>query len=217
MTAAVPELQASALEARLRRALAATSLETPRPLAKLSLPPSLNAALSMAMRAGLRPASVLVPVIRRGDLLSVLLTVRAPDLRAHGGQIAFPGGSKDASDITAVDTALREAAEEVGIEPQRVEVLGYLDDYPTVTRFLVTPVVGLIVGDPAIRIDAREVAGIFELPLDVALDPASWERKLVNREGLQVPLREVNWSGYRIWGATAGMLEDLVKRVTATP
>ena len=213
MNSAVPPLSASPVEHRLRQVLAATTLETPRPLAELSLPPALNTALAAAMRAGLRPASVLVPIIRRGSALSVLLTVRAPNLRSHGGQIAFPGGACDASDITAVDTALREAMEEVGIDPARVEVLGYLDDYPTVSRFLVTPVVGLIDGDPGINIDAREVAGIFELPLDIALDPASWERKLVNRDGIQLPLRELNWSGYRIWGATAGMLQDLVRRV----
>lgn len=214
MTAALPDPRPPSLEQRLRRALVGTSLETPRPLAKLPVP-VISGPLAAAMRSGLRPASVLVPVIRRGEALHVLLTVRAPDLRSHGGQIAFPGGAQDASDITAVDTALREAQEEVGLDPARVEVLGYLDDYPTISRFLVTPVVGLIDGEPRISIDAQEVAGIFEVPLDIVLDDSQWERRLIDRDGLRVPMRELNWCDYRIWGATAAMLGDLARRVNA--
>lgn len=213
MTSAVPHA-VTAIERRLRRALLDTSLETPRPIADLGLSRLHEERLQAMMRKGLRPAAVLLPVMRRGDALSLLLTVRAADMRSHGGQIAFPGGAKDAADITPVDTALREAQEEVGIDPAHVEVLGYLDDYPTISNFMVTPVVGLVDAEFTLRPQAREVAEIFEVPLDVALDPARFERKLIERGGAELPILELCWQAYRIWGATAGMLWDLVERVS---
>lgn len=200
------------LERRLRAALADTHLETPRPIATLETP-LLDKLIPAAMRATLRPAAVLVPVIRRGADLHVLLTVRAPNLRAHGGQIAFPGGAKDASDITAVDNALREAQEEVGLDPASVEVVGYLDDFPTLSRFLVTPVVGIVDPDPMLSLQQDEVAEVFDVPFSVLADPANFERKLFERAGFKVPVYEVNWQGRRIWGATAGMLWELAGRM----
>ena len=211
MTSAVPHTPL--LERRLRLALADTKLETPRPVADLGLSRLHQDNLDAMMRRGMRPAAVLAPVLRRGDAMSLLLTVRAPDMRSHGGQIAFPGGAKDAADITAVDTALREAQEEVGIDPQRVEVLGYLDDYPTISNFMVTPVVGLIDGELDLCPQAAEVAEVFEVPLNVALDPANFARKTIERGGAALPIMELMWQHYRIWGATAGMLWDLVERV----
>lgn len=201
------------LERRLRRALAHTRLDAPRPITDLELPLGLDRLLPQSVLDALRPAAVLAPVIRRGDALSLLLTVRASHLRSHRGQISFPGGGRDEVDADAVATALREAHEEVGIDPARVEVLGYLDDYPTLTRYRVTPVVGLIEGEPALRIDANEVADVFEVPLSFVLDRDSFERKLLSRDGLNVPFFELNWSRHRIWGATAGMLWNLAQKV----
>ncbi|MFA5940290.1 MAG: CoA pyrophosphatase [Sinimarinibacterium sp.] len=201
------------IERRLRGALASTGLQTPRPMSGLELPFKLDKLITPAILNSLRPAAVLAPVIRRGEELSMLFTVRAQHLRSHRGQISFPGGGRDDSDRDAVENALREAQEEVGLNPARVEVIGYLDDYPTLTRYLVTPVVGLIDGEPELQIDANEVAEVFEAPLSFLLDPASYERKLLSRDGLNVPFFELNWEQHRIWGATAGMLWNLAQKV----
>lgn len=202
-----------ALEARLRAALSGTSLSAPRPVCALELPFKLEKLISPKLLQGLRAAAVLAPVIRRRDSLNLLLTVRADHLRSHKGQISFPGGGRDPDDADAIATALREAHEEVGLAPRRVEVLGYLDDYPTLTKYMVTPVVGVIDGEPELTVDANEVAEVFEVPLSFVLDPASYERKILSRDGLNVPFFELNWKQYRIWGATAGMLWNLSQKV----
>ncbi len=204
---------ATELEGRLRAALAGTTLETPRPFAAPELASALDTLFGDGTRAALRPAAVLVPVLRRENRLTMLLTVRAARLRAHSGQIAFPGGARDATDLTVVDNALREAREEIGLDPAHVEILGYLDDYPTFSRFLVTPVVGIIDGMPALAADDNEVAEIFEVPFELIARPESFERKILSRDGLELPFFELNWQQYRVWGATAGMLWDLSARV----
>jgi 8-oxo-dGTP pyrophosphatase MutT (NUDIX family) len=204
----------SALESRLRRALAGSSDASPRPVASLDMPLKMEKLLTPLMLRSFRAASVLVPVIRRGDELSVLLTVRAETLRSHKGQISFPGGRRDDTDASAAAAALREAHEEVGIEPGSVEILGYLDDYPVLSRYLVTPVVGMIHGDPVLTPHVHEVAEVFEAPLSFLTDERSFERKLLSRDGLNVPFFELNWKQYRIWGATAGMLWNLHSKVS---
>ncbi|HEY0974563.1 MAG TPA: CoA pyrophosphatase [Solimonas sp.] len=204
-----------ALERELRAALAGTHLDTPRPITDLELPLKLDKLISPAALAALRPAAVLAPVIRRGDALAMLLTVRSERLRSHRGQISFPGGGRDPGDADAVGNALREAQEEIGLDAERVEVIGYLDDYPTLTRYMVTPVVGVVREQPQWRIDDNEVAEVFEVPLAYVLDPRSYERKLLSRDGLNVPFFELNWERYRIWGATAGMLWNLAQKFAA--
>jgi 8-oxo-dGTP pyrophosphatase MutT (NUDIX family) len=205
------------LEQRLRRALAQTRLETPRPLIDLELPFGLDRLIKPAMFANLRQAAVLAPVLRRGDELSMMFTVRSQLLRSHKGQISFPGGGRDAEDRDAVDNALREAHEEVGLDPGRVEVIGYLDDYPTMTRYIVTPVVGIVeTARMELRIDAAEVADVFEAPLDFVLDPANFKRSTLVRDGIKLPFYELRWQQHRIWGATAGMLWNLARKVADT-
>jgi 8-oxo-dGTP pyrophosphatase MutT (NUDIX family) len=202
------------LEQRLRRALAQTRLEAPRPLIDLELPFKLDRLIAPAVLSAMRPAAVLAPVLRRGAALSLMFTVRAQHLRSHRGQISFPGGGRDADDRDAVDNALREAQEEVGLDPGGVEVLGYLDDYPTLTRYRVTPVVGLIDATRLqLQIDANEVAEVFEVPLDYALDPARFERSTLVRDGIKLPFYALHWQQHRIWGATAGMLWNLARKV----
>ncbi|MES0874142.1 CoA pyrophosphatase [Sinimarinibacterium thermocellulolyticum] len=202
------------LERRLRDALASTHLDAPRPLIDLELPLGLARLIKPALLDNLRPAAVLAPVLRRGDRLSMMFTVRSQLLRSHKGQISFPGGGRDAEDRDAVDNALREAHEEVGLDPRRVEVIGYLDDYPTMTRYLVTPVVGIVdTTQLEWRIDAAEVADIFEVPLEVVLDPASFKRSTLVRDGIKLPFYELQWHEHRIWGATAGMLWNLAQKV----
>lgn len=203
------------LEQRLRTALAQTHDRAPRPMANLELPLAADRWFTRNIVNSLRPAAVLAPIVRRSEGLSLLLTRRAEHLSSHQGQISFPGGRRDPEDVSAAANALREAQEEVGLDPTRVEVLGYLDDYPTISRYLVTPVVGLIDGPVELLADPAEVAEVFEVPLDLLLDSKSYQRKSLSRDGLVVPYYEVNWGGYRIWGATAGMLWDLSEKVNA--
>lgn len=200
------------LEKKLRAALAHTSEAAPRPLSSLELPLRMDKLLTRSVLKSLKPAAVLVPVLRRKAGLSVLLTVRAGHLRKHSGQISFPGGRRDAGDASAAANALREAQEEVGLAPAQVEVIGYLDDYPTVTRYLVTPVVGIVSQAAEWVADANEVAEVFEVPLDFVLKPAHYERKVFSSSGLNVPFFELNHGPYRIWGATAGMLWNLANK-----
>lgn len=204
----------SPLEQRLRAALAGTSDAAPRPITPIELPMRLDKLIAPIVFRDLKPASVLVPVMRRREGFRILLTKRTDTLRSHRGQISFPGGRREASDASAAAAATREAEEETGIPPAAVEVIGYLDDYPTITRYLVTPVVALVEDVAEVRPCAREVAEIFEVPLPFLLDPANFERKFLSREGFNVPFFELNYGGYRIWGATAGMLWNLAQKVS---
>ena len=203
------------LEQRLRDALAGTSEAAPRPVIPIELPLNLDKLLLPNLLKGLRPASVLVPVVRRTRGLQVLLTRRSETMRSHRGQISFPGGRREDGDASAAAAALREAEEEVGIPGGAIEVVGYLDDYPTLTRYLVTPVVGLVDDVAEVKPCAREVAEIFEVPLSFVLGRDNFERKVLSREGINVPFFELNFGSYRIWGATAGMLWNLAQKVAA--
>ena len=160
-------------------------------------------------------AAVLVGLVQRDDGLHVLLTRRTEHLRDHAGQISFPGGRSEPEDPHAEATALREAQEEVGLPPACVEVLGRLPDYTTVTRYVVTPVVGLIHPPFDLRLDAFEVAEAFEVPLTFLMTPAHHRRHVFSYEGgqrqfLSMPWRHDAHDGeYFIWGATAAMLRNL--------
>ncbi len=205
------------LEQSLRTTLAQTTDALPRPISNIELPLKLDKLLTPGLLKSLHPAAVLVPLVRRRSGLTVLLTRRAEHLRSHKGQISFPGGRRDDTDRSAAANALREAEEEIGLHPRHVEVIGYLDDYPTITRYLVTPVVGIVSGSPKLMADASEVAEIFEVPLEFVLDHKNFERKAFSRGGLNVPFFELNHEGYRIWGATAGMLWNLAQKMKASP
>ena len=152
------------------------------------------------------PAAVLVPLVARPSGTTVLLTQRASHLKRHAGQIAFPGGRRDPGDASAQATALREAQEEVGLDPTRVQVLGELPDYRTRTGFRVTPVVGWIDDLPPLSPDPREVADVFEVPLAFVLDPANHQRHYREVEGQRRHFYALCWGERYIWGATAAML-----------
>lgn len=162
----------------------------------------------------LRSAAVLLPIIRRRDEPTLLLTRRAEGLRQHGGQISFPGGASDISDTDAVATALRESREEVDLDPKLVTVLGYLEEYPTVTGYRITPVVASVseLYRPRI-VSSMEVAEVFEIPLSVALLPENYREETYERSGTIVPYFAIAHEGYRIWGATAGILHNLCFRL----
>jgi 8-oxo-dGTP pyrophosphatase MutT (NUDIX family) len=166
--------------------------------------------LSPALREVLerpgRAASVLLALLDRPQGLTVLFTERAAHLKDHAGQISFPGG-RLAEQESAVDAALREAHEEIGLRPADVEVLGALDDLLTGTGFAITPIVGYVgtrtfVATP----DPGEVAGAFEVPLEFLLEPANIVATYNERLGTRFRTYELHHGGYRIWGATAAML-----------
>jgi 8-oxo-dGTP pyrophosphatase MutT (NUDIX family) len=172
------------------------------------------------LRADLgRAAGVLVPLLPRPEGLHVLFTERSKELRAHAGQISFPGGSVDVGDADARAAALREAREEVGLDEQHVEVLGILDDCPTfVTGFVITPVVGLI--DPLAFTAAgrypwapspAEIAALHELPLVEFCDPANLRVEMREREGVLFELYWYTVQGQVVWGATARILNQLIQ------
>jgi len=156
--------------------------------------------------ATLKPAGVLIPVRSHASGLSVLLTQRSADLKLHAGQVSFPGGRMEDSDVDIEVTALRETREEIGIAEEQVSIIGYLETMPTVTGYAVSPIVGLVDGSVELIIDKTEVEYAFEVPLEFLLDPAN--HRMVPREwqGLSFSMVEFHFDGQRIWGATAQML-----------
>jgi 8-oxo-dGTP pyrophosphatase MutT (NUDIX family) len=161
----------------------------------------------------LKRAAVLVPLVVRDYGLGVILTRRASDLPTHAGQIAFPGGRCEESDADVGATALREAHEEVGLDPAHVTLIGASDAYETVTRFAVTPVIGLVDPFAAMMPDAREVAEIFEVPLAFLMDPANHMPQERVYDGITRRFYAMPYGDYYVWGATAGMLRALYLRV----
>lgn len=155
------------------------------------------------------PAAVLVPVILRETGATLLLTQRTVHLRDHAGQVSFPGGRCEACDLSPEATALREAAEEVGLDPTQVEILGRLPEYHTVTGFAITPVVGLVMPPLNLRLDDFEVAEVFEPPLEFLLNRRNYQRHSLEFRGELREFWAIPWQGYYIWGATAGMLVSL--------
>jgi 8-oxo-dGTP pyrophosphatase MutT (NUDIX family) len=151
-------------------------------------------------------AAVLIPIVCRDARLSVLLTERSPHLKHHAGQISFPGGRMDPEDVNIGATALRETWEEVGIQEQDIEVVGYLEPNPTVTGYAVTPVVALVELRNELTIDPLEVSSAFEVPLEFLLDEGNQSHSMRAFEGIEMPMVEFKFDRHRIWGATAAML-----------
>lgn len=158
-----------------------------------------------AANPALTSAAVLLLVVNRPEGATVVFTQRTPDLSDHAGQISFPGGRAEA-DEAASQTALREAQEEVGLDPARIEVLGELPDYHTSTGYRVRPVVGWAEPPVAFSPDPREVADVFEVPLAFLLDDANHRHESAYYKGRLRKYWAMPWRGRFIWGATAGML-----------
>lgn len=164
-----------------------------------------------------KPAAVLVPVVARGEGLSLLLTERTKHLASHGGQVAFPGGKIDAGDAGPVAAALRETEEETGIARAFVEPLGFLDTYLTGTSYRVTPVVGLLQPGFTVTPHAGEVAAVFEVPLAFLMDPANHLRHSRQWQGKERFYYAMPFGERYIWGATAGMIRNLYRLVYGEP
>jgi 8-oxo-dGTP pyrophosphatase MutT (NUDIX family) len=161
-------------------------------------------------------AAVLFPIVLGEPWPTVVLTRRAEHLRDHPGQISFPGGRVDASDLSPEQTALREAREEIGLASRHVEIAGFLPEYQTRTGYRITPVVGFLTPPFALRPDPSEVAEIFEAPLSFLLDPANHQRHAREHQGRTRQGRTrhffaIPYGHYFIWGATAGIIVSLAR------
>lgn len=168
-------------------------------------------------------AAVLIPVVTHPQP-TILLTRRTSHLKAHAGQISFPGGRAEPHDASPAHTALREAHEEVGLPPDAVEVLGPLPAYTTVTGFVVTPIVGLVRPPLSLRPDPFEVDEAFEVPLAFLMAPAHHERRGIEAGQARHDFFAMPWRGpsatgderdYFIWGATAAMLRNFYRFLAA--
>ena len=156
-------------------------------------------------------AAVLVPIIAHPGGLSVLFTQRTAHLKAHSGQVSFPGGRAEAGDASPEETALRESEEGIGLPRDRVEVLARLPEYFTRTGFRVTPVVGLIEPPLELKPDPGEVEAVFEVPLAFLLDTRNHQRHTREFQGATVGYYAMPYGNRNIWGATAGMVVNLCR------
>lgn len=159
-----------------------------------------------------RPAAVLIGV-REGVQPRLVFTVRTAHLQSHAGQVAFPGGRQDPEDVDAIDTALRESEEEIGLERALVQPLGFLDCFETISGYCVTPVVARIDEGAVLYPTPAEVAEVFEVPFAFFLEPANLKRYVMDYRGHRRPMVEFVHGGHRIWGATAAMLLNLLERM----
>ena len=158
------------------------------------------------------PAAVLVAVTDRPEP-GIILTVRRDNLRTHAGQVAFPGGRIDTGE-DAVAAAVREAWEELELDPAAVATVATLDPYRTITNYCVTPVLAAVPPDLPLSPHDREVADWFEAPLGHLLDPSNQHLRSVLFEGAERHYYEIPWQDRRIWGATAAMLVNLSRRLS---
>jgi 8-oxo-dGTP pyrophosphatase MutT (NUDIX family) len=161
-----------------------------------------------------RPAAVLIPLIARAEL-TVLFTQRSAKLKAHAGQISFPGGRVDPDDSSPAAAALREAEEEIGLDRRYVEPLGFIDSYRTGTGYRVMPLVGFVQPGFTLQLNPGEVENAFEVPLRFLMDPANHQRLSREWRGRERSYYAMPYGERNIWGATAGMLKNLHARLTA--
>lgn len=176
----------------------------------------LNPDLRSKLTNPLKAAAVLVPIVDRSHAPQILLTQRSDTLPTHAGQISFPGGKVDRTDKDPLDTALREAEEEVGLRRQLVDVLGYLDPYETGTGYRILPVVALISPDFQPVPEPDEVADVFEVPLAFLMSSENHERYARTFDGIERRFHAMSYDGRFIWGATAGILKNLYDKIYRT-
>ena len=204
-----------------------TALTASSPTAAWTLPRLLSAFNLLTPSAGepawrrvasgsLKPAAVLIPIIARGDHLSVLFTRRSAQLRHHPGQISFPGGRQDPDDGDLATTALRETHEELGIPARSIQLLGELPAHITVSHYRMVPFIGLLAPDYPLTPAADEVAEAFELPLAPLLEPANYGRWQVQRGSQLHTVLGITLQQRLVWGATARILWQLARQVSGT-
>ncbi|TDH34390.1 CoA pyrophosphatase [Pseudohoeflea suaedae] len=177
---------------------------------------ALNADMVLGIdQTTLRDAAVLIPVIEDGNDARVILTQRTATLRKHSGQIAFPGGAVDPGDGSVDFAAKREAQEEIGLDPDLVDVVGHLPDYLTMTGFRITPVLSVVKPGFDLVPNPAEVDAIFEVPLDFLMDPANHRQESRVWEGRERHYFVMPYGERYIWGVTAGIIRVLYERLYA--
>jgi len=159
-----------------------------------------------------RTAAVLVPVLDLAEP-EMVFTRRAEHLPQHPGQVSFPGGAAEQQDESAVQTALREAYEEIGLPPEVTRPIGFLDRMDTISDYRILPVVALVKPPVHWVLDTREVAEVFSVPLCVVLDKDRYESHQIDRDGIEHTIWSLSWNGYKIWGVTAAILMNLILRI----
>ena len=181
-----------------------------------NLTPEQIATIRQFIPERLARAAVLVPLVEHPDGLRVLLTQRASHLKNHAGQISFPGGRIESDDAGPWEAALREAHEEIGLEPGRVTLAGYLRDHLVISGFRVTPVVGFVQPGFTLQLDTTEVEDVFEVPLEFVLDPTNRVPRDRHFAGFTLQTWDIPYAGRQIWGATASMLLSLTRLLEAS-
>jgi 8-oxo-dGTP pyrophosphatase MutT (NUDIX family) len=171
--------------------------------------------VDLAAGLQLRDAAVLVPVVDDGDDAKVILTQRTTNLRKHSGQIAFPGGGVDPEDGSPERAALREAQEEIGLDPAYVETLARLPDYYAATGFRITPVLSVVERGFQLKLNPSEVEKVFEVPLSFLMNEANHQRGSRDWNGTERHFYLMPYESWNIWGITAGILRTLYERLYA--
>jgi 8-oxo-dGTP pyrophosphatase MutT (NUDIX family) len=190
----------------LRRFAGTQPLHEPIDWRVLGLDAEGSRRLQRHLPANPAPAAVLVPLIDRPEGLTILLTQRASQLANHAAQISFPGGRLEPTDPDVASAALREAHEEIGLDPVHVQVFGYLPDHLVISGFRVTPVLSLVTPPFELVINPNEVSDVFEVPVDYVFDAANHKARLRRVGDEEMLLYDITWNERNIWGATAGML-----------
>ena len=186
---------------------------------RMALPAGINADMDAALRqyfpASPVAAAVLVPIVEHSNTLSVLLTQRSTHLKNHPGQISFPGGRIEPSDAGPLEAALRETEEEIGLSREHIRFVGYLDPHLVLTGFWITPVVAFVQPGFELKLDQREVASTFEVPLTHLFDVANHQsrERMIGNTAVQV--HDIPFGEHNIWGATAGILMSLYRLINA--
>jgi 8-oxo-dGTP pyrophosphatase MutT (NUDIX family) len=180
-----------------------------------NLTPEQVAELRQFLPERLARAAVLVPLVERPDALNVLLTLRASHLKNHAGQVSFPGGRIEEGDAGPWEAALREAREEIGLEPRYVTRVGYLRDHVVISGFRVTPVVAFVQPGFVLQLDTTEVEDAFEVPLEYVLDPSNHVPRERHFAGRTIMTYDIRYQDRQIWGATATMLLSLSRLLEA--
>lgn len=158
-------------------------------------------------------AAVLIPIFSENKTIKFILTKRTENLRHHRGEISFPGGKKSKRDKDLIQTALRETEEEIGVTGEQIKVVGRLDDLFTITRYIITPFIGILYGDIECCSNDAEVAEILKVPLELFLSKEKFEEDRWENKGVKYPLYYYYWENYKIWGATAYIINQFIEDV----